>query len=103
MEANLANGWIVLAAPAVSAFFCLAAAIALGSLIRLNKGAKINVTWGLIAFGLTCFGLAAIDRTLELLDLPNAASVRHVLSAFASLLIAIGAVYGRGIYKNLLK
>jgi len=96
-------GWIMLSAPAAAAFFCIAAALALANLIRLNKGASINRAFGLIAFGLGCFGLAALDRTLELLDLPNASVVRDAVMALGSLLILIGAVYGRGLYRNLLK
>jgi len=103
MEDSNAFGWIMLTAPAVAAFFCIAAALTLASLIRLNKGARLNRGLGLIAFGLGCFGLAALDRTLELLDLPNAAAIRDVLAALGSLLILIGAVYARGLYRNLLK
>ena len=95
--------WIMLSAPAIAAFFCIVAAFTLTSLIRINKGAKINRGLGLIAFGLGCFGLVAFDRTLELLDLPNAVAVRDVLAALGSLLILIGAVYARGLYRNVVK
>lgn len=103
MNDTNALGWIMLALPGVAAVFCLAAAFSLTSLIRLNKGAKLNRAWGLLAFGLACLGLAALDRTLELLGLPNAAAVRDGLTALGSLLMLAGAVYGRGLYRNLLK
>lgn len=103
MNDTNALGWIMLALPGVAAVLCFAAALALANLIRLNKGAKLNRAWGLLAFGLACFGLAALDRTLELLGLPNAAAVRDALPALGSLLTLSGAVYGRGLYRNLLK
>ena len=96
-------GWIMLALPGIAAFFCFASAIALASLIRLNKGAKANIAWGLIAFGLTCFGLAGLDRTLELLGLPSAAQARDALMAFAAVIAAIGVFYARALYRNLVK
>jgi len=103
MNDTNALGWITLALPGVAALFCFAAALSLASLIRLNKGAKLNRAWGLLAFGLACFGLAALDRTLERLGLPTAAAARDALSALGALLILSGAVYGRGLYRNLLK
>lgn len=96
-------GMFTLVMPAAAGIFCLLAAIALLGLIRANKGAKLNRAWGLIAFGLACLALAELDRTLERLGLPNAAQVRDALSALGSLFILIGAVYGRGVYKDLLK
>ena len=103
MGGNFDIGPYLLVLPAVAAFFCFASAIALVSLIRLNKGAKINIAWGLLAFGLTCFGLAALDRTLELLGLPSAAQARDALMAFAALIAAIGVFYGHALYRNLTK
>ena len=103
MNDTNALGWIMLALPGVAAVFCVAAAVSLVSLIRLNKGAKLNRAWCLLAFGLACFGLAALDLTLERAGLPTAAAARDALSALGSLLILSGAVYGRGLYRNLLK
>ena len=92
-----------LAMSAAAAVFCLVAALALAGLIRINKGAKINRALGIFAFGLVCLALAALDRVLEMFGLPNAAQIRDALSAFGFLCLMIGAVYGRGIYKDLLK
>jgi hypothetical protein len=104
MEDTMALDWFALAMPAVAAFCCFVSAAALSGLIRLNKGARINRAWGLIAFGLACFGLAALDRTFQLLDLPNASGTpRDAVAALGSLFMLIGAVYGRGLYKDLLK
>ena len=103
MNDTNALGWIMLALPGLAAVFCFAAAFSLVGLIRLNKGAKLNRAWGLLAFGSACLGLAALDRTIDLLGLPNAAAARDALSALGSLLILSGAVYGRGLYRNLLK
>ncbi len=96
-------GWFQLMMPALAAFFSLAAAGALLSLIRSNKGARINRAWGLIAFGLALFGLAGLDATLEALALPNASDVRGALTAAGALFAAIGAVHARGIHRGLLK
>lgn len=96
-------GLLALALSAATAVFCLVAALALVGLIRINKGAKINRALGLFAFGLACLAFAALDRMLELFGLPNAALVRDALSTLGFLLIMFGAVYGRGIYKDLLK
>lgn len=103
MYATIFYGWTDIAMSAATAVFCLIAAATLASLIRLNKGARLNRAWGLLALGLVCFGLAGIDRTFELLGLPNAADAREALSAGAALLVMIGAVYGRSLYRGLLK
>ncbi|HTK60181.1 MAG TPA: hypothetical protein VL283_03170 [Candidatus Baltobacteraceae bacterium] len=103
MEDTLALDWFALSLPAIAALFCLVSAVALSGLIRFNKGAKINRAWGFIAFGLACFGLAALDRVFQTLDLPNADAVRDALFALGALFIMIGAVYARGLHKDLLK
>ena len=103
MNDILALDWFSLAMPAIAAISCIAAAAALTGLIRLNKGAKINRAWGFVAFGLACFSLAALDRTFQLLDLPNAAPARDAVTALGALCTMIGTVYGRGLYRGLLK
>ena len=89
--------------PAVAAFFCLAAAAALASLIRLNKGAKLNRAWALMALGFGCFGLAGLDTALARLGLPNAGETRDVVAAAGALLAMIGAAYARSLYRALVK
>jgi hypothetical protein len=103
MEGTQTIDWIALAMPGVAALSCFIAVSALAGLIRSNKGAKINWTWGLLAFGTACFGLASLDKVLQLLDLPNAAPVRDGLMGVGGILIVIASFYGRGLYRDLLK
>lgn len=103
MNEDLAFDWVTLAAPAAAAAFCFIAALTLLSLMRINKGAKLNRAYGSIAFGLVCFGLIGIDRALDLLGLPNASVAEDVLMASGATFILIGAVYGRSLYRKLAK
>jgi len=103
MNDLISSGLVDLVLSAVTAVALAVAAFALANLIRVNKGAKINRAWGLLAFGAACLALASLDRTLEGLGLPNAARARTAISALGGLLVAFGAMYGRGLYKSLLK
>jgi hypothetical protein len=79
MEGTQTIDWIALAMPGVAALSCFIAVSALAGLIRSNKGAKINWTWGLLAFGTACF------------------------MGVGGILIVIASFYGRGLYRDLLK
>jgi|GEM_PF-2485950 len=103
MNDIFAAGWIEVVMPALAALFCLVAALALSSLVRHNKGAKINLAWGLIAFGLIALGIAGFDRTAEKLGMANAASIRDGVIVFGTIFVASGTIVARAVYRGLLK
>lgn len=84
--------------PALTAVFCFAATIAAFNFILLNKGAKMNVTWGLIAFGAVTLG---VSKLFVLLALP--AVWIPYLEATAALSLLVSALHARSLYKGLLK
>lgn len=84
--------------PALTALFCFGATIAAFNFILLNKGAKMNVTWTLVALGTTAIGVANLFDTLGLL----LAFVPLIEAAGAACLFA-SALHARALYKQLLK
>ncbi|WKZ28749.1 MAG: hypothetical protein QY323_04415 [Patescibacteria group bacterium] len=84
--------------PALTALFCFGATIAAFNFILLNKGAKMNVTWTLAAFGTTAIGVANLFVVLRLL----LALVPVIEVAGAACLFA-SALHARALYKKLLK
>jgi len=97
------SGWLTVTLPAATAFFCLASAIGIVSLVLLNKGAKVNMAWGLIAAGLLANGLAEGDRVLAALGLTDLKGLRDVARLCGALLIFGGVLYGRDLLKRLVK
>lgn len=84
--------------PAITALFCFGATIASFNFIILNKGAKMNVTWVLLAIGTTAIGVAGLFDVLGLF-LPWIPAIE---AAGAACLFS-GALYARALYKKLLK
>ncbi len=84
--------------PAVTALLCFGATIAAFNFVLLNKGAKMNVTWTLVAFGTTAIGIANLLHVLGQL----LAYVPLIELAGAGCLFA-SALHARGLYKALLK
>lgn len=103
MDDTNAFGLLAPALPAAAAAFSLIAAVALASLIRLNKGAKINRAWGLMAFGLACLGVAGLGSALAELGMPNLGAAGDVVAAVGGLCVMLGAAYGRSLYRALVK
>lgn len=101
METNASFAWLAAVVPALAAVLSLAAALLLTGLIRLNRGAAINRSWGLLAFSAVCFGLAEADRALDLLGLPSAYVVRDALIALAALCGLVGVILARRLYRKL--
>lgn len=103
MNAFFTNGWLTVAVPAATSFFCIASVLGISSLVLYNKGAKVNLAWSLVAFGLFAVGISEGDRVFESLGLPNLSDFRLVVRLIGALLIFGGVLYGRDIYKRLVK
>lgn len=88
---------------AVSAAAAFAAALAISSAVLLNKGAKSNLSWLLIAVGLVLIGLAQGNEFLALMDLPNLGKWEDLKTFAGLLLILAGAWYWRHLLKKLVK
>ena len=84
--------------PAVTALCSFGATIASFNFILLNKGAKINATWLLFAFGTTAIGAANL---FDLLGFSLA--LVPVIEAVGAACLLAGALYARALYKKLLK
>ncbi len=84
--------------PALTAFCGFGATIAALNFMLLNKGAKMNVTWGMIAFGATAIGTAKLFVLLKLL-MPYV----PVLEAVGAACLLVSALHARNLYKKLLK
>ena len=97
------SGWLTVALPAATSFFCLASVFGILSLVLLNKGAKVNFAWGLIAAGLLADALAEGDRVLAALGLTDLKELRDVARLCGALLIFGGVLYGRDVLKRLVK
>ncbi|HJV32562.1 MAG TPA: hypothetical protein VJ694_00900 [Patescibacteria group bacterium] len=95
--------WVGLVAPALVALLCFGGALAISNVVVLNKGAKANLAWTLFAFALLCFGIAEGDRLLVALDLPNVSAARDALKILGAGSAFGAALYGRSLFKGLLK
>ena len=103
MTTFLSGGWLQVAVPAATALFCLVSALGIASVVGLNRGAKVTVSWGLVAAGLLAFGVSEGDRVLAALALPNLTELRDVIGLCGALLVFCGVAYGRDIMKRLVK
>ncbi len=84
--------------PALTALCCFGATIAAFNFILLNKGAKMNMTWVLIALGTTAIG---VENLFELLDiLPRFVPV---IEAVGGICFLASALHALSLYKKLLK
>lgn len=97
------SAWLLAAVPIATSFLCLVSAIGIVAAVLLNRGAKVNLSWGLIAVGLVAFSLAEADRVLALLGMPNLTMLRDVIKLCGALLIFCGVMYGRDILRRLVK
>ncbi len=84
--------------PALTALCCFGATIAAFNFILLNKGAKMNVTWILIAFGTTAIGIENLFELLELFPRPV-----PIIEAVGGVCFFVSAIHARNLYKKLLK
>ncbi len=79
------------------------AVLALAGVLDMNKGAKFNRSIGLIAAGLGLFGFARIQDFAALLGWARFPRTAAFAEALGALLILLGALYARGIFRRLLK
>ncbi len=84
--------------PALTALCCFGATIAAFNFILLNKGAKMNVTWVLIAFGTTAVGVENLFVLLGLFQ-----RFVPVIEAVGGVCFLASAIHARNLYKKLLK
>ena len=99
----LSSGWVQVAIPAATALFCLASCITILNAAFLNRGAKVNIGWSLIAVGLFLIAAAYVDRVLEAFGLPNLSAWRDLAVLIGALLVFCGTAYGRDLLKRLVK
>lgn len=97
------SSWMTLISSAAACLLCFASALGLSSLMLSNKGAKINAAWGLIAVGLVGIAIGEGDRVLYELGFAGLSDWRNVFRAVGALLIFAGVMYGRRLYRKLLK
>ncbi|MEK7546388.1 MAG: hypothetical protein AAB554_04940 [Patescibacteria group bacterium] len=103
MQDQLIIDWIALAPPAAVFVMCLGATAAITDIVIINKGAKANLAWTLLALAFACFGVAEGDRVIAALGLPNLSAARDGLKTFAAMSALVGTLYGRALFKGLLK
>ena len=99
----ISSGWLLVAVPIATALLCLASALGIASAVLLNRGAKVNVAWSLVAVGLAAIGITEGDRVLAVLGLPNLTELRDVIRLCGALLVFSGVLYGRDLLKRLAK
>ncbi len=84
--------------PAITALLCFCASGVALALIALNKGAKVNVTWALLAIGAAAFGVSGLFEFAGLFLEWSAAA-----QAVGAACLFSGAVHARSLYRKLLK
>lgn len=99
----ITTGWLLVVVPVATSLLCLVSAIGIASIVALNRGAKANLAWSLIATGLVAFGITEGDRVLAVLGLSNLTDLRDVIRLCGALLIFCGIVYWRDILRRLVK
>lgn len=99
----LSTGWLLVAVPVATSLLCLASVLGIASQVRLNKGAKVNYAWSLLAFGLLAFGVSEGDRVLAAYGLPNLTELRDLIRLSGALLILCGVAVVRDILRRLVR
>ncbi len=99
----LSGGWLEVAVPLATALLCLGSALGIFGAILLNRGAKVNLSWAFIAFGLLAIAVAEGDRVAAALGWPNLTGLRDVVKLCGALLCFCGVLYGRDILRRLVK
>jgi hypothetical protein len=103
MPEFFSTGWLEVGAPVANSLLCLAAVFGILRLMRLNKGAKVNYAWSLIALGLLALGAAEGDRVLEVFGLPNLSDLREIIRVCGALLILCGVTVVRDLLRRLVR
>ena len=100
MDPHLVNtDATVIAMHAIACMSAFIAALVLSSAMRLNKGARSNVAWGLIALGLILIGLSEGGRLAAHLGYNFVEEWDHLLMVIGMPLVLLGAI----LYRRLLK
>lgn len=94
--------WFVIAVQGGAAVLAFVGALILSSAIALNKGAKSNLGWALVAVGLVLIGMAEGNRLLDFLGLPVLPEWDAVKTAAGVVFIAAGAFVWRRLLKKTL-
>lgn len=89
--------------PAAGLFLCLGTALVISNIVLINKGAKANLTWVLIAVSFVCFGVVEGSHVLAVLGLPSIGAATDILKALGSLSAFVAVLYMRRLFKGLLK
>jgi hypothetical protein len=103
MTEQLINSWISFVLPTAISLLCLGAALAILNIIFINKGAKANLAWGLLAASFILFGIVEGNRVVAVMDLPNINEAADALKVLAALFAFSSAIYMRSLFKRLLK
>lgn len=103
MNELLTTSWMSLVAPVLTALLCFGSALALSGVILMNKGAKVNKAWVLVALGLIAFGLSEGSAIMHAFGDDRLMGWEDALRAFGAAAIFVGAMYARRLFKGLLK
>lgn len=87
----------------VNAALAFASAIGISSAVSMNRGARMNVAWVLIAAGLILIGISQASVALEAMGLPLLPDWDGIKAGLGLLLVLIGALHGRSLLKKALK
>lgn len=102
-DALLQSSSAALVLHGLSAALLAAAAVMAIAANGLNKGAKANIAWGLMAGGFLLLGLVEASKAAIQAGLPNMARWEDLLFALGAALIAAGAIVWRGLIAGMRK
>lgn len=103
MDTILQAQWFLAVMHGGAALLALAATLLISSAMRLNKGAKANRAWLLVAIGLILVFLAEGNKFLGVMNLPSFDKYDEVKMFFGMLFMLLGILHWRGLLKGMLK
>lgn len=95
--------WLPVIFDSAKALLAFGAALVITSGIRVNRGAKVNRAWLLIAAGVFVIGVAMANRAVSMLDLPNIAAWGDAMTVVGLALVVVGLVEWRRLLSELTK
>lgn len=86
-----------------AALLALATTLLISSAMRMNKGAKINRSWLLVALGLILIFLAEGNKFLGVMGFPSFDTYDEIKMTVGMLFMLLGILHWRGLLKGMLK
>ena len=102
-ESILGAQWFLALMHGGAAVLALATALLISSAMRMNKGAKINRSWLLIAIGLILIFLAEGNKFLGVMKYPSFDRWDEVKMFAGMLFMLLGILHWRGLLKGMLR